>query len=225
MKLITETVENITFVKEDVNGAPGGNYFIEGIFLQANRQNKNGRFYPTEIMQREVARYNKDYVNANRALGELGHPENPSVNLHRASHKIVSLVQDGDNFVGRAKILDTPHGRIAKNLMDEQIKLGVSSRGLGTVKKNFQGIDMIQDDFHLATAADIVYDPSAPDAFVRGIMEEKEWILVEGKGWIEQFVETSQEKIEESVKKDAETRQKISIELFESFLQKLGNHK
>lgn len=223
MKLITEVAESIQYIKEEKEN--GGGYFIEGVFLQANKQNRNGRFYPKELMQREVARYNKEYVSQNRALGELGHPDTPAINLDRVSHIVRELREDGDNFIGKAKILDTPYGKIVKNLIDEGAKLGVSSRGLGSLKKHSNGMDLVQDDFHLATAADIVADPSAPDAFVRGIMEDKEWIFVEGVGWTAQFVEKSKEKIEESVGKSQEERKKMSIQLFESFLKKLGNYK
>jgi hypothetical protein len=155
-------------------------YFIEGIFLQANKLNKNKRNYPKEILQREVARYTKEHINKNRAFGECGHPDTPIINLDRVSHRIVSLKEDGNNFIGKAKIMDTPYGKIVKNFIDEECQLGVSSRGLGSLKKNHDGTDTVQGDYFLATAGDIVADPSAPDAFVRGIMENREWVWDNG---------------------------------------------
>ena len=177
MKLITETTEDIQYIKEDKDGKT--NLFIEGVFLQSDLKNRNGRVYPREIMQREVNRYVKESINKKRAMGELGHPDGPTINLDRVSHMITSLREDGSNYIGKAKILDTPMGNIVKNLIDEGASLGVSSRGLGTLKEK-NGINEVQDDFVLSTAADIVADPSAPDAFVRGIMEHKEWVMVEG---------------------------------------------
>ena len=168
MKLISELVEDVEFISEG-DGATK-NYFIEGVFLQSNIKNKNGRLYPKEIMKKEVGRYMKEYVDSKRAFGELGHPEGPGINLDRVSHMIVSLKENGDDFLGRAKIMDTPMGKIAKNLLDEGAKLGVSSRGMGSMIANKEGVNEVQGDFYLATAADIVADPSAPDAFVRGIM-------------------------------------------------------
>lgn len=180
MKLITEAIE-FEEVKILVEGNEGveKKYFIEGWFLQANRINKNKRWYPKEILEREVQRYNRDFIARNRAFGELGHPDTPVVNLDRASHLIKELRADGDNFYGKAKIMDTPYGKIVKNLIDEGAQLGVSSRGLGSLKK-MDGRDLVMPDFYLATAADIVADPSAPDAFVRGIMEGKEWVWDNG---------------------------------------------
>ena len=176
MKLISELTEQVNYLVESKDGGKK-DFFIEGVFLQGNRQNRNNRIYKTETLDREVSRYIKEYVEKNRAFGELGHPSGPTLNLERASHITKSLKREGDDFIGRAKILDTPYGNIVKNLMQEGAQLGVSSRGMGTVKTNKDGIQEVQDDFHLATAADIVADPSAPDAFVRGIMEGVEWVM------------------------------------------------
>jgi hypothetical protein len=178
MKLITELNENVLI--ESKVDATGKNYSIQGVFLQANLQNRNGRVYPLHILEKEVARYNQAYISQHRALGELGHPESPSLNLDRVSHLITDLYKDGCNFIGKAKILDTPYGKIVKALIDEGVKLGVSSRGMGTLKETSGGVQEVQDDFYLATAADIVADPSAPAAFVQGIMEGKEWAFVGG---------------------------------------------
>ena len=176
MKLIAELVEDVKYLVED-KGNGKKSYFIEGIFLQGDLENRNKRMYRTETLNKEVERYNKEYVKENRAFGELGHPSGPTLNLERVSHMIKSLEKDGSNFVGRAKIMDTPYGNIVKNLMDEGAKLGVSSRGMGSLQMNKEGVMEVQDDFYLATAADIVADPSAPDAFVRGIMEGVEWVM------------------------------------------------
>ena len=177
MRLIAEELTEVKFLTEEKEGKK--NYFIEGIFLQSEIANKNGRMYPFKTLQREVAKYHENFIRQVRALGELGHPEGPSINLDRVSHKIERLSEDGNNFVGRAKILDTPNGKIAKSLLDEGVRLGVSSRGMGSLKKE-STCNVVQDDFMLATAADIVADPSAPDAFVDGIMEGKEWIWDNG---------------------------------------------
>ena len=178
MKLITEEINKVEFIVEESEGKKS--LFIEGIFLQGNQKNRNGRVYRTETLAREVGRYNEQYVDSGRALGELGHPDGPTVNLDRVSHKIVSLRQEGNNFIGKAKLLETPMGKIAKNLLDEGVKLGVSSRGVGSLKETREGYKLVGEDFMLATAADIVADPSAPDAFVQGIMEGKEWVMVDG---------------------------------------------
>ena len=178
MKLITETIEHVNCLVEAKEGQPK-QYFIEGVFLQSELENRNKRIYPKAILEREVSRYVKDFVEQNRAVGELGHPDTPNINLDRVSHKIISLREDGNNFIGKAKILDTPFGRIVKNFMDEGIKIGVSSRGMGSLK-SIKEAHLVQDDYFLATAADIVADPSAPDAFVHGIMENKEWIWENG---------------------------------------------
>ena len=177
MRLIAEEITNVDFLCEEKEGKK--NYFIEGIFLQAELKNRNGRMYPMKTLAREVAKYDENYIQKGRALGELGHPDGPSINLDRVSHKILSLKEDGNNFIGKAKLLDTPMGQIAKNLLDEGVKLGVSSRGMGSIRKE-ENCNVVMDDFMLATAADIVADPSAPDAFVDGIMEGKEWVWDNG---------------------------------------------
>lgn len=174
MKLIREEIETVDFIVEERNGKK--NMFIEGIFLQGNLKNRNGRMYPMETLRREVQRYTENHVNSGRALGELGHPDGPTVNLDRVSHKIVSLKENGTNFIGKAKILSTPMGKIAESLISEGVKLGVSSRGIGSLKQTREGVNVVGDDFMLSTAADIVADPSAPDAFVEGIMEGKSWV-------------------------------------------------
>ena len=177
MRLIAEEITTVDFICEDKEGKK--NYFIEGVFLQAELKNRNNRMYPFMTLQNEVAKYDENYIQKGRALGELGHPDGPSINLDRVSHKILSLKEDGNNFIGRAKLLDTPMGGIAKNLLDEGVKLGVSSRGMGSIRKE-ENCNVVMDDFMLATAADIVADPSAPDAFVNGIMEGKEWVWDNG---------------------------------------------
>ena len=177
MKLITEQIEEVKFLTEDNNGKK--NHYIQGVFLQGEIKNRNGRVYPIDILEREVNRYTTENISKNRALGELGHPEGPTVNLDRASHKIESLVREGNNYIGKAKLLDTPMGQIAKSLLDEGVSLGVSSRGVGSLRE-MGGANYVRDDYQLATAADIVADPSAPDAFVEGIMEGKEWIWDNG---------------------------------------------
>ena len=174
MKLIREEIEQVEVIVESRNGKK--NLFIEGVFLQGEIKNRNGRMYPMQTLAREVGRYNENFVQKGRALGELGHPDGPTVNLDRVSHKIVSLKESGNNFIGKAKILSTPMGKIASNLLDEGVKLGVSSRGVGSLNKTNEGYSVVGEDFTLATAADIVADPSAPDAFVDGIMEGKEWV-------------------------------------------------
>lgn len=180
MKLIKEVVEQTNLIVEEKLGK-GKEYFIEGIFLQSELKNRNGRVYPEAVMDREVQRYMENYVAKNRAYGELGHPDTPSINLDRVSHLITDLRKEGTNYVGKAKILDTPMGKIAKGLLDGGAQLGVSSRALGSLKMNKEGIQVVQDDFMLSTAADIVADPSAPDAFVRGIMESVDWVFVDGR--------------------------------------------
>nr|BAR35413.1 prohead core scaffold and protease [uncultured Mediterranean phage uvMED] len=178
MKLITEQIEDVQILSEEKNGKK--NLYIEGTFLQGEIKNRNGRMYPINTLVREVAKYNESYVKSGRALGELGHPDGPTVNLDRVSHLITSLVQEGNNFRGRARILDTPMGNITRSLLDEGVKLGVSSRGIGSLQETRDGSKVVADDFMLATAADIVADPSAPDAFVNGIMEGKEWVWNNG---------------------------------------------
>ena len=179
MKLITEEVSSVKFVVE--GKGTNKKMYIEGVFLQGGIKNRNGRMYPVDTLSREVGRYNENFVKKGRALGELGHPDGPTVNLDRVSHKITSLVQEGNNFRGKAQLLSTPMGKIASSLIGEGVTLGVSSRGVGSLKMNNEGHNIVGEDFQLATAADIVADPSAPDAFVEGIMEGKEWALVDGK--------------------------------------------
>ena len=174
MKLIREEIETVDFIVEERNGKK--NLYIEGVFLQGDIKNRNGRMYPMETLRREVQRYTENHVQAGRALGELGHPDGPTVNLDRVSHKIVSLKESGSNFIGKAKILSTPMGKIAESLISEGVKLGVSSRGIGSLTQTKEGVNIVSDDSMLATAADIVADPSAPDAFVEGIMEGKDWV-------------------------------------------------
>ena len=213
MQLITEVFEDLQFITEE----KGKNLFIEGVFLQANKKNRNGRVYPTEVLQREVKRYTENYVDKNRAYGELGHPAGPTINLERVSHMIKELKQDGDNFIGKAKIMtETPMGAIAKNLIGEGATLGVSSRGMGSVKKS-SGTDVVQNDFYLATAADIVADPSAPDAFVNGIMEGKEWVWENGV-IREAQIASNKSEIQSAKKKQLE---EVKIRVFENFFQKL----
>ena len=178
VKLFSEAVENVEFITEAKENG-GKNYKIRGIFMQADVKNRNGRVYPMDILEKEVTKYNKNFIKENRAFGELGHPEGPTVNLERVSHMITELHPDGKNFIGEAKIMDTPMGKIVKNLMDEGAKLGVSSRGMGSLDSK-NGANYVRDDFYLATAADIVADPSAPNAFVEGIMEGKEWVWNNG---------------------------------------------
>jgi hypothetical protein len=215
MKLIKEEVEQVRYLTEE--SADGKkNYILEGIFLQAEKKNRNGRVYPREILAREVARYNQNYIQQKRAFGELGHPDSPTINLDRVSHMIMSLSPDGSNFVGRAKILDTPYGKIVKNLIDEGAQLGVSSRGLGSLRQH-NGVQMVQDDFHLATAADIVADPSAPDAFVRGIMEGKEWVFQNGT-FTEFDYDTTKKALNEARKIDYED---VKLRAFKQFLSKM----
>jgi len=194
MKLICEVNEEIQYVTEAADEEGKKNYFIEGIFMQGDIENRNGRVYPSQVIANEVARYNKDFVQKKRAFGELGHPQGPTINLDRVSHMITDLKQEGSDFVGKAKIMDTPMGKVVKNLMDEGATLGVSSRGMGSLKQNKQGIMEVQNDFMLATAGDIVADPSAPNAFVRGIMEGVDWIFDVASGsW------TAQSEVEQIV--------------------------
>jgi hypothetical protein len=176
MRLISEINESVNYITE----GKGKDLYIEGVFLQADLKNRNGRMYPGAIMETEVKRYTETYIDKKRAFGELGHPDGPTINLDRVSHMITALVKEGSNYIGKAKVTDTPHGNIVKNLINEGAQLGVSSRGMGTLKANKQGIQEVQSDFYLATAADIVADPSAPDAFVNGIMEGKEWVWDNG---------------------------------------------
>jgi hypothetical protein len=214
MKLIKELVESVSYLVEEQDGKK--TMFIEGPFLVYDQKNRNGRLYEKHVLGKEVNRYMEDYVKKNRAFGELGHPETPTINLERVSHMITHLHDNGQHWVGRAKILETPMGNIAKNLIDGGAQLGVSSRGMGSlVSKN--GVNVVQPDFHLATAADIVADPSAPGAFVQGIMEGKEWMLVNNV-WTEVNLEEAKQEIVKASKKDIE---RVSLRIFENFLRKL----
>ena len=217
MKLIRETVEETKFIVEEKLGKKK-EYFIEGIFLQSELVNRNGRMYQEKVMDNEVGRYMTEYVQKNKAYGELGHPENPSINLERVSHLIVDLRKEGTNWIGKAKILETPMGMIARGLLDGGANLGVSSRAMGSLKENEKGIQVVQDDFMLATAADIVADPSAPDAFVRGIMEGKEWAFVDGK-----FVEKNIDEVKRHVRgASSKNLEEAKIRAFQYFLSKIS---
>ena len=214
MKLITESIENIEVLTEETDGKK--RLYIEGVFLQSEVKNRSGRVYPFKVLDNEVKRYNEEYIKPGRALGELGHPDGPTVNLDRVSHRIVSLKAEGNNFIGKAQILDTPNGKIAKSLLGEGVKLGVSSRGMGTLDKQ-EGVSYVMDDFMLATAADIVADPSAPDAFVNGIMEGKEWVWSNGI-LKEQTVDKYQQAIKSASKGELEEK---TLKVFEHFLSSL----
>tara|TARA_B100000965_G_scaffold267654_1_gene226269 strand:+ start:477 stop:1127 length:651 start_codon:yes stop_codon:yes gene_type:complete len=216
MKLITEEISNVKIITEGKGS--GKKLYIEGVFLQGNIKNRNGRMYPMETLAREVKRYNETFVNKGRALGELGHPDGPTVNLDRVSHKITSLSEDGNNFKGKAQILNTPMGKIASSLLDEGVMLGVSSRGVGSLKTTSEGHKVVGEDFMLATAADIVADPSAPDAFVSGIMEGKEWVW-EGGILREQLAETTAKRINTLV--DQRRLEEHKLNLFNDFLSNL----
>ena len=216
MKLITEEIASVKFITEG-KGAKKKMY-IEGVFLQGNLKNRNGRMYPVDTLAKEVSRYNESFVAKGRAVGELGHPDGPTVNLDRVSHKIVDLHQEGNNFVGKAQLLETPMGKIAKSLLAEGVTLGVSSRGIGTLKEDRDGLKVVGEDFQLATAADIVADPSAPDAFVNGIMEGKEWVW-EGGILREQFVDQTKKRINTLV--DQKTLEEHKLGLFTDFLSNL----
>ena len=216
MKLITEEIESVEVITENVNGKK--TLYIQGPFLQTEVVNRNGRMYRMPVMEREVRRYTEQYVNKGRALGELGHPDGPTVNLDRVSHKIVSLRREGNNFVGKAQILSTPMGKIAESLLKEGVTLGVSSRGIGSVTRNNEGYSEVGEDFMLATAADIVADPSAPDAFVQGIMEGKEWVW-DGGMLKERVAQMTQRRINTLV--DQRRLEEHKIELFNNFLNAL----
>ena len=216
MKLIRETVENVKYLTEaSENGKK--NLYIEGTFLVGDKINKNNRMYEMRTLRNEVARYNEEYIKTNRALGELGHPDTPSINLERVSHKIVSLVEDGNTFYGKALILETPYGQIVKNFIDNEVSIGVSSRALGSVVTTKEGYNLVQDDLRLATAADIVADPSAPGAFVNGIMENKEWMFVEGH-FVEADFDNAKRQIQRASSKQIE---EVAFKLFENYLRKL----
>ena len=216
MKLIREEIETVEFVTEERNGKKS--LYIEGVFLQGNIKNRNGRMYPIDTLRREVGRYNESNIVTGRALGELGHPDGPTVNLDRVSHKIMSLRESGSNFIGKAKILNTPMGQIAASLIGEGVKLGVSSRGIGSLKPTKEGFNVVGDDFMLATAADIVADPSAPDAFVEGIMEGKEWVW-EGTTLRERLAARTKSKIERLTEQKRLEEQKLNV--FNEFINSL----
>ena len=216
MKLIREEIENVEFIVENRNGK--NSLYIEGVFLQGNIKNRNGRMYPMETLRKEVSRYNENHIQSGRALGELGHPDGPTVNLDRVSHKITGLRESGSNFIGKAKILNTPMGKIASSLIGEGVKLGVSSRGVGSLKPTKEGFSVVGEDFMLATAADIVADPSAPDAFVSGIMEGKEWVW-DGGILREKFAEKTYKQINTLVTQKKLDEEKLG--LFNDFLSNL----
>ncbi len=215
MKLIKEVFDTTNIIVEERKGKK--DYFIEGVFLQSELKNRNGRMYPESVMDKEVARYITESVEKNRAYGELGHPDTPSINLDRVSHMIVNLRKEGTNYIGRAKIMETPMGNIARGLLDGGANLGVSSRALGSLKMNNEGVQIVQDDFMLSTAADIVADPSAPDAYVRGIMESKEWVFVDGK-FVEKNIEETQKFIRKASSKQLQEAKMIA---FQHFLSKI----
>lgn len=216
MKLITETIENVKYLTEaSENGKK--RLYIEGTFLVGDAVNRNNRMYKMDTLRNEVKRYNEEYIKTNRALGELGHPDTPTINLERVSHKIVSLEEDGNTFYGKAQILETPYGDIVKNFIDNDVSIGVSSRALGSVVPTKEGYNLVQDDLKLATAADIVADPSAPGAFVNGIMENKEWMFIEGR-----FVEADFDRAKKTIKKaSAREIEAVALKLFENYLRKL----
>jgi hypothetical protein len=214
MKLITETIEDVKLLTEEKNGKKL--LYIEGVFLQSELKNRNGRMYPFSVLEREVKRYNEEYVQSKRALGELGHPDGPTINLDRVSHRIISLKAEGNNFIGKAQILDTPMGNIAKNLLGEGVRLGVSSRGMGSIQRS-EDCNVVADDFMLTTAADIVADPSAPDAFVNGIMEGKEWVWDNGL-LKEREVAKYQRYMEGANRRSMEEK---TLKVFEHFLSNL----
>ena len=216
MKLIRETVENVKYLTEALENGKK-NLYIEGVFLVGDKINKNNRMYEMKTLRNEVSRYNEEYIKTNRALGELGHPDTPSINLERVSHKIVSLVEDGNTFYGKALILETPYGQIVKNFIENDVSIGVSSRALGSVVTTKEGYNLVQDDLRLATAADIVADPSAPGAFVNGIMENKEWMFVEGH-FVEADFDSAKKQIQRASSKQIE---EVAFKLFENYLRKL----
>jgi len=218
MKLIREVTESVNVITESKLGK-GKQYYIEGVFLQSDLTNRNNRTYPEQIMDKEVARYMEQCVKQNRAYGELGHPDSPSINLDRVSHLIVDLRKEGTNYIGKAKILETPMGQIARGLLDGGANLGVSSRALGSLQMNKEGVQVVQDDFMLSTAADIVADPSAPDAFVRGIMESREWVFVDGK-----FVEKQIDEVKSFIRKTSSRNlEEAKLRAFQDFLTKINN--
>lgn len=216
MKLITEMFDDVKYLTEKTENGKK-NLYIEGIFLVGDAVNKNNRMYKMDTLRNEVNRYTEEFIKTNRALGELGHPDTPTLNLERVSHKIVSLKEDGNTFYGKALILDTPYGQIVKNFIDNDIQIGVSSRAMGSVSMTREGYNLVQDDLRLATAADIVADPSAPGAFVNGIMENKEWLFVEGR-YIEADIDNAKKRIKQAPKQQLES---VALNLFENFIRKL----
>lgn len=214
MKLIREQVQDIQYLTEEKNGQK--HRYITGVFMQAEKQNRNGRVYPFQTLNREVERYNKEYVTKNRAFGELGHPDTPSINLDRVSHMITSLKPDGTNFIGKARIVDTQMGKTVAGLLDAGANLGVSTRGVGSLKPH-NGYQLVQDDFKLATAADIVADPSAPDAFVQGIMENVDWVWENGM-WTQRSLEGAKKQIQGASKHELEA---VALRIFENFISKI----
>ena len=216
MKLITETIESVKYLTE-ASESGKKHLYIEGTFLVGDKVNRNNRMYKMNTLREEVKRYNEEYIKTNRALGELGHPDTPSINLERVSHKIVSLDEDGNTFYGKALILETPYGQIVKNFIENNIQVGVSSRAMGSVVQTREGYNLVQDDLKLATAADIVADPSAPGAFVNGIMENKEWMFVEGR-FVEMDFDDAKKQIRAASSKQIE---EVALKLFENYLRKL----
>jgi hypothetical protein len=214
MRLITETIDDVKYLTEEVNGKKS--LFIQGTFLVGEQVNRNNRMYRMDTLRNEVNRYNEEYIKTNRALGELGHPDTPSINLERVSHKITSLSEDGNSFYGKALVLDTPYGQIVKNFIDNDVNIGVSSRALGSLSMTKEGYNLVQDDFRLATAADIVADPSAPGAFVNGIMENKEWMFVNGK-FTEMDFDNAKIQIKQASTKQIEG---VALKIFEQYLRK-----
>jgi hypothetical protein len=224
MKLITETFEDVKYVTEAKEDGTK-NLYIEGVFLQSAIKNRNGRMYPEHIMDREVSRYMKESVESNSAMGELGHPNGPQINLDRVSHRIISLKKEGTDYIGKALITKTPMGDIAKGLIESGARLGVSSRGMGSLVLNKEGINEVQDDFRLATAADIVADPSAPNAFVNGVMESVDWIYDEKMGWKAiDLIEQTKKKIEQSVKSRS-LNEENKLKIFKNYLENMSKIK
>lgn len=216
MKLIRESIENVKYLVEKTEDGKKKLY-IEGTFLVGDAVNKNNRMYKMDTLRNEVARYTEEFINTNRALGELGHPDTPSINLERVSHKIVSLKEDGNTFYGKALILGTPYGQIVENFINNDIQVGVSSRALGSLQQTKEGYNLVQDDLRLATAADIVADPSAPGAFVQGIMENKEWMMIDGK-----FVEANFDRAKKTIQRASKAKlEETALKLFENYLRKL----
>ena len=225
MKLFREINEEVEILTEETEKGEK-KYFIEGVFLQGNLKNRNGRIYPMEILDKEASRYSKDFIEQRRAFGELGHPDGPTINLERVSHMITSLRREGENYIGKAKVMDTPYGKIVKNLIDEGAKLGVSSRGIGSLEEK-RGVNFVKDDFQLATAADIVADPSAPDAFVNGILEGKEWVYEAGllvtrnASRAEEMVEDTKKEIKRIRSVNPRVVEEKAVNAFSRFMQNL----